>query len=311
MPTVSVIMNCLDAERYLRQAIDSVYAQTYKDWEIIFWDNGSTDNSPKIANSYDNRLKYFRSENTVLLGEARNYAIEKTIGKYIAFLDCDDVWLPEKLEKQIGLLEKDQDISLVYSNYFWLNVKKIRKPVLKGVQPTGYVFEKFLYSYPVGMLTAVVRRNSLEGLPGGLFDKNLNLGEEYDIFMRLVYKHKAGYIKEPLAFYRIHRDMCSVKYRSKYPDETKYVLHKLLSLYPEINEIYPMAIAHLNAYINIYYAKIELLNGNSTKARKIFSDYKLLNHNTIGIFLSTFFPPKIFKLLVNLRKGIIPFYQRA
>lgn len=311
MPMVSVIMNCLNSEKYLREAIDSVYAQTYKDWEIIFWDNGSRDNSPKIAKSYDSRLKYFRSENTVLLGEARNYAIEKAEGKYLAFLDCDDIWLPEKLEKQIGLLEKDQCILLVYSNYFWLNAKKARKLVLKGPQPTGYVFERFLYNYPVGMLTAIIRRGALDGLPGGLFDKNLNLGEEYDIFMRLAYKHKFGYIDEPLALYRIHQDMCSVKYRSKYPDETKYVLDKLLRLYPEILDKYPVAVAHLNAYINIYYAKIELLKGNSAKARKIFNDYKLLNYKTAGIFLSTFFPPKVFKLLVNLRKGIVPLCHGA
>ena len=115
LPEVSVIMNCYNCSKYLKEAIDSVYAQTYQDWEIVFWDNASSDNSAEIAKRYNNKLKYFHAEITIPLGQARNRAIEKAKGKYIAFLDCDDVWLPEKLEKQVKVFCKNPKAMLVLS----------------------------------------------------------------------------------------------------------------------------------------------------------------------------------------------------
>ena len=115
-PLVSVMMNCYNGELYLREAIDSVYAQTYENWEIILFDNASTDNSAAIATSYDSRLKYFRNDRTVNLGSARNMALEKCKGEYVAILDCDDVWFIQKLEKQMDLFKDDPKIAVVYSN---------------------------------------------------------------------------------------------------------------------------------------------------------------------------------------------------
>ena len=77
-PLVCVIMNCYNGEKYLREAIDSVYAQSYKNWEIIFWDNLSTDSSAKIAKSYDSKLRYFVGQETIPLGAARNKALSKS-----------------------------------------------------------------------------------------------------------------------------------------------------------------------------------------------------------------------------------------
>ena len=97
-PLVSVIMNCYNGEKYLKEAIDSVCAQTYENWEIIFWDNQSADQSAKIFQSYnDPRLKYHYAPIHTFLYEARNNAIEKARGEFIAFLDVDDWWYSEKL----------------------------------------------------------------------------------------------------------------------------------------------------------------------------------------------------------------------
>ena len=113
---VSVIMNCCNGEKYLREAIDSVYAQTYQNWEIIFWDNNSTDNSALIAQSYDERLKYFLAKERTPLGKARVLAANEGKGEYLSFLDCDDLWETHKTEKQIKLLLSDKGISgFVYS----------------------------------------------------------------------------------------------------------------------------------------------------------------------------------------------------
>ena len=107
---VSIIINCHNGEKYLRNAIDSVFSQTYGSWEIIFWDNWSSDNSAEIARSYGSVVKYFRSESFTSLYAARNYAIAKACGDYIAFLDCDDVWLCNKLEVQVAEVLKGSKI---------------------------------------------------------------------------------------------------------------------------------------------------------------------------------------------------------
>ena len=120
-PLVSIVMNCYNGEKYLRQAIDSIFNQTYQNWEIIFWDNQSNDKSSEIYKSYkDSRLKYFCSKKHSLLCEARNYAIEKANGEFIAFLDVDDWWMECKLKKQIELFV-DQKIGFVCGNYFIVN----------------------------------------------------------------------------------------------------------------------------------------------------------------------------------------------
>ena len=105
-PCVSIIMNCHNGGSYLREAIDSVYLQTYSNWEIIFWDNASVDNSAIIANSYNFKLKYYKSEIKTNLGEARVRAIKKAKGKYIAFLDADDYWEDGYLEEVCQLIEE-------------------------------------------------------------------------------------------------------------------------------------------------------------------------------------------------------------
>ena len=103
-PLVSIIMNCHNGEKYLNEAICSVLSQTYENWELIFWDNQSTDKSSVIVQKYkDTRIQYFYAETYTRLGEARNHAIKKSQGEFIAFLDCDDLWMSTKLEKQIPL----------------------------------------------------------------------------------------------------------------------------------------------------------------------------------------------------------------
>ena len=110
-PLVSVLMNCHNCEKYLTEAIDSVYNQTYKNWEIIFWDNASADSSGNIAKSYDKKIRYFLNKNKVILGEARFQASQQVNGDLIAFLDCDDKWMPDKLEKQINYFRTKRKVT--------------------------------------------------------------------------------------------------------------------------------------------------------------------------------------------------------
>jgi len=199
-------MNCYNGDEFLREAIDSIYAQTYSDWEIIFWDNVSTDNSSNIAKSYDNRLKYHCSNATTLLGEARNLAINKANGEYIAFLDCDDLWLPEKLEKQMELIKAWPELGLVYSNcikLFWPSNKLEDKFLtLKNGPYRGNVLQYLFLENFIPMLTVVVKKSIL--LEAGGFYEKLNVGTDYDLWFRIAQNYSVDYVQTPLAKYRIH-----------------------------------------------------------------------------------------------------------
>ena len=125
-PLVSVIINCFNGAEFLKSAIDSVREQTYSNWEIIFWDNISTDNSANIIHEYkDSRIKYFYADKHTPLYSARNRAIEKSAGEFIAFLDVDDVWNKEKLSKQIPLFT-DQNVGFSCSKYILLDQRKLK-----------------------------------------------------------------------------------------------------------------------------------------------------------------------------------------
>ena len=99
---VSIIMNCFNGAKYLKQSIKSIISQSYKNWELIFWDNMSIDDSKKIFESFnDDRLKYFKAEEHTILYKARNLALKKASGDFICFLDTDDYWENDKIEKQL------------------------------------------------------------------------------------------------------------------------------------------------------------------------------------------------------------------
>lgn len=203
-PTVSVIVNCLNCAEYLREAINSIFAQTYTDWEIIFWDNASIDNSAEIAQSYGETLRYFRSDKTYPLGKARNLAIERTRGKYIAFLDSDDVWFPEKLEKQLKLLEKNPQIGLVFSDCYIIDVMGniTGRSFDKGRPPQGQIFDALFIRNFIPLPTVVIRKEVLERIEA--FNPRFQIAEEYDLFLRIAQSFELGFVDLPLAKYRIH-----------------------------------------------------------------------------------------------------------
>lgn len=287
MPKVSVIMNCRNCSKYLREALDSVYGQTFKDYEIIFWDNQSTDNSAEIALEYREPLKYFRGETSLSLGAARNAAIQRSSGEYIAFLDCDDKWDSTKLEKQVAIMESRPEISFVYSSYYRLEPNNRMVLGLKGGQPEGDVFERFLYYYPVNMQTVIIRQQALEHLDS-LFDINLNLCEEYDVFMRVLFNGKAAYIKEPLAVYRIHPNMSSIKFKEDWPKELEYVIEKYKKLGYDIK--YGEAMKYMEVNLDYSRAKVKMLQGDLKTARRYLAPYKWLQKKFFLLYIATLMP---------------------
>jgi glycosyltransferase involved in cell wall biosynthesis len=200
-PLVSIIMNCYNSDRFLREAIESVYSQTYSNWEIIFWDNASTDDSENIAKSFDDRIKYYQASETTPLGEARNLALSKVSGEYVAFLDCDDLYLTDKLDRQIAIMH-GSDYAMCYGSAIMIdkNGKEIKKTKVRN--KSGYILDKLLLHYEISMQSVMIRRSTLEGDLLN-FDKTLTYSPDYDLFMRIACTNSIGVIHDYISQYRI------------------------------------------------------------------------------------------------------------
>lgn len=206
VPLVSIIMNCYNSDRFLKEAIDSIYAQTFADWEIIFWDNASTDSSGEIAQSYNDKLKYYRAEKTTPLGEARNLAIEKAAGKYLAFLDCDDLWLENKLQAQMEIFAReDEELGFVYgrSEKFYSNGGWKNQVFRKGeTLPEGRIFNELVRENFVPFLSALIDKNKF--IAAGRFPDHFRNSTDYYIFLTLAHKYRVRAVQKVCCMSRVH-----------------------------------------------------------------------------------------------------------
>lgn len=204
-PKISVVMNCYNGEKYLDKSIKSVLGQTYKNWELIFWDNNSSDNSYKIYKKFkDKRLKYFRSKSYQKLYQARNEAIKKCKGQYITFIDTDDWWLKTKLKKQVYSLKKHKDYKIIYSNWFVYNeIKKTKKIFNTTGLPFGKISQQLLNNYELNIGTMMLKRDLFAKYK---FNVSYEIIGDFDLFIRLSLKYKFFVIQEPLAYYRVHKN---------------------------------------------------------------------------------------------------------
>ena len=266
-PAVSVVMNCLNGEKYLREVIDSVCAQTFKDWEIIFWDNASADGSAAIARSYGEKLKYFRSETTFLLGKARNLAFAEAAGEYIAILDCDDIWLPDKLEKQIGLFGRNPSLGFTFSNSLFFNDGGDEFPMFSAVTPhRGFSFRELFLKNFISTETMIFRRSALESLDH-LFDEDFTMVMDYDLTLRLAWRYEIDFVEEPLSKWRMHPGSESNRKRFLIPHETLSMLEKLIRDIPEMESRYGPEIRIFRKGLSYEFALEEWFRGNRRAAR--------------------------------------------
>lgn len=206
-PAVSVIIPTYNRANYLKKSIQSVISQTIKDIEIIIINNYSTDNTLEVISSfYDQRIKIINFKNGGVIARSRNQGMVQSTGKYIAFLDDDDIWCQDKLELQIEYLESHPEFGAVYSNAIIIDEKDNRKGFLldRGRAKEGNVFQNLLGGNFITILTVLIRREIVDSI--GLFneDSSLIAVEDYEYWMRIALKFEFGYIGKPLALYRIH-----------------------------------------------------------------------------------------------------------
>jgi len=307
MPRISVIINCLNGERYLREAMDSVFAQTCQDWEIIFWDNASTDRSGDIARSYGERVRYFRSETTTSLGRARNLAISHAKGDYVALLDCDDIWLPQKLGRQLEVLEDNRKAALCFSNSMFFNSEGDVYDHFSQARPArgDKVFDRLLESNFIGSETMFFRRTALETLDY-VFDEDFTMVMDYDLTLRLAYKYPIDYVEDILSKWRMHEGSESNKKRFLIPRENMAVLERLILRHPELPEKHQYAISRFRHNVNYQLAMEKWDRGMVKESRNMLRQCKLIPKAPVA-YAATFLLPfsRFDRIKENLKTKIL------
>ena len=201
---ISIVVNCFNGEKYLRECLTSIINQSYKNWEVIFWDNQSTDQSKNILfNFKEKRFRYFKSSEFTNLSRARNLAIAKAKGDYISFLDVDDFWLEKKLESQVKFLEEN-DAALVYSNYYiYYDSNKKKKIFFNKRFPSKNILQELLKSWHVGLLTIFYNKRKVKNM---YFDEKYHFIGDMDFVINNLAECKVLGQNEILAFMRLHEN---------------------------------------------------------------------------------------------------------
>jgi len=202
-PLISVIIPTYNKAQYLGEAIKSVLNQTYKNIEIIIIDDGSTDKTREVVKSFDDEgIIYFSQENKGP-ASARNTGIKKAKGKYIAFLDSDDLWLKEKLKRQIDFMEKNSEIGLMGTACYEITDKG--RIIGKKIFPVkNEILQKDLIKYnPFIQSSVMTKREVFDKV--GLYDENFRESEDYDLWLRIASQYKIANLSEPLVMKRYYR----------------------------------------------------------------------------------------------------------
>ena len=214
MVKISAIVPAYNGDRYLAQAIDSILQQTYRDYEIIVVDDGSTDNTAKVAQQYGDRLRYLRQRNQGVAA-SRNLGLAAALGEYIAFLDQDDVLLPDKFAQQVELLDRDRDLGIVNSGWQICQHDEQNQGssvTLAAVQPWQQIPElnaaNLIIWKPVFLGAMLFRRVWLERAGG--FNTTLEQTPDVDLVMRLAKMGcPAAWVEQITVKYRQHEGNAS------------------------------------------------------------------------------------------------------
>lgn len=205
MPLVSVVIPTYNRADLIFDTIESVLHQSFEDIEIVIADDGSSDATETVIKQInDRRIIYNRCTHSGVPASPRNKAIKAARGEIIAFLDSDDLWLPNKLEKCVELLQHNQELGLVCSNEYLLNVTKTKEKLIKNKTSKVLYFEDLLRENVVSSSTVVMRKKILDDI--GLFDESESFRavEDYHLWLRISLNYPIYYFDEPLGYYRIH-----------------------------------------------------------------------------------------------------------
>jgi len=223
-PSVSVVISTYNRAHLVERAIRSVLNQTYRDFELIVVDDASSDNTREVVDNFHNeRIRYMRHDDNKGAPEARNTGIKNAGGRYIAFLDDDDEWLPNKLEKQVAKMEEvPGEVGLIYSGW---EIRESEGEIIHGryyPQFKGDVSEKLLMGPLVGSVSKVlVKKECFDKV--GLFDESLKSCQDWDMWKRISDYYEFDFVTDPLTRIYLHRDQISTDLGALIPGRTRMI----------------------------------------------------------------------------------------
>jgi len=259
MPRVSVNLCCHNSAPFLEETLQSVFAQTYTDWELVIVNDGSTDGTEAIIRRHiaqGRPIVYLLVPHNVGLGAARNLALQRSSGEFIAFIDHDDVWVPQKLARQLPLFDSSSQAGLVYSDCLnvWETGYRFRQ--FEKLRPcAGDVFRHLLVQYPVSVQTAVIHRRVLQdGVEA--FDPRFRVLEDLDFVLRVARRWHLAFVDEPLVRVAMRCESATRTHRDRFPIEMRLILEKLRAGEPGFDQRFPSEVARFLFEIDRLEARI-------------------------------------------------------
>ncbi|MEM9806217.1 MAG: glycosyltransferase [Cyanobacteria bacterium P01_D01_bin.56] len=268
MPTVSVVIPLYNAEKTIRTTLDSVLNQTFSDLELIVIDDGSTDSSLEIVNTYsDNRLRVFSFDNSGAAA-ARNQGIARAIGDYIALLDADDVWTPDKLADQLEMFKENPKAGLVYSWSDYIDADG--NPVCSGkrvITSTNLeaTYGKLLVSnFLENGSTPLIPKDVLIDVGG--FDESLNSSQDLDLYLKIAAKYSFATVPKVQVHYRITPGSITSKIAKNEQKEREFI-DRLFSKVPEkFKPLKRQKLSNLYRYLMLRSVEEKLTAGKGIRA---------------------------------------------
>lgn len=300
MPAVSVLIPSYNHAPYLPLALQSVFEQTYTDYEIVVVDDGSTDGSVDLLRSCGDRIRLFTQQNRGTYATL-NRLIAESRGRYLAILNSDDLWLPQKLEKQVALLVANPNTGLVHTYGYFIDDAGNRL----SQNPLGYPWPRTTCSNPIEDLvrynrivpsSATIRRECFEKL-GGFREDLYGLGD-WEMWLRIALHYEIGFIDEPLTLYRVHATNACHRHDKMRMDEIKVrseAIHVREALFWQRANSYRamrFALAHSYACLGTNYALFDDRRNARRAYLKSLQLYPLRFKSLLRLAL-TFLPVKM------------------
>jgi glycosyltransferase involved in cell wall biosynthesis len=232
MTTVSVVTPTYNRALFLPDAVSSVLAQTYADLELLIVDDGSEDDTANVLEPYleDGRVRYFYQQNQGQ-SHARNLALEQAKGDFIAFLDSDDIWAPDKLEKQLAVLQANPDVDIVHGDEAVINEQGVVISADNMKRHSGQITRYLLADNSVSITTALVRRRCFDEMGG--FDTSVGVADDYELWLRFSARFSYHYVPGIVASYRVMADQISSDKRRRFA-ANEMIIRDFLAKYDDV-----------------------------------------------------------------------------
>lgn len=285
---VSVIIPAYNAEEFISESLESVLTQTYKNFEIIVINDGSTDFTNRILLRYHSRIKTYSIKHSGP-ASARNVGIRNSSGKYIAFLDADDLWKKNKLLKQVKYMEKNPDLGFSYTHAICFSAHNGKKSYSRELKCDleGNIFKNLFWSNFIVNSTVMVKRSCLEKV--GLLDESKNIigSEDYDLWLRLSREYKLGLIPEILTGYRLHdKNLIGSSYNKAF-NVHKRIYKKFYAKFKDTKERIGLTLNEALGDLILRYAYKNYVDGNWPQAlrKSLGSIFFTPKNGIIGVLL--------------------------